>query len=24
VLPGVLRAYDVPDLRRALGTRLLP
>jgi dienelactone hydrolase len=24
VLPDVLRAYDVPDLRRALGTRLLP
>lgn len=24
VLPGVLRAYDVPDLRRALGNRLLP
>jgi dienelactone hydrolase len=24
VLPGVLRAYDVPDLRRALGTRLVP
>jgi len=24
VLPGVLRAYDVPDLRRALGARLLP
>jgi hypothetical protein len=24
VLPGVLRAYDVPDLRRALGPRLLP
>lgn len=24
VLPGVLRAYDVPDLRRALGSRLLP
>ena len=24
VLPGVLRYYDVPDLRRALGARLLP
>ena len=24
VLPGVLRAYDVPDLRRALGARLVP
>jgi len=24
VLPGVLRAYDVPDLRQALGARLLP
>jgi len=24
VLPGVLRTYDVPDLRRALGARLLP
>jgi dienelactone hydrolase len=24
VVPGVLRAYDVPDLRRALGSRLLP
>jgi dienelactone hydrolase len=24
VLPSVLRAYDVPDLRRALGARLLP
>ena len=24
VLPGVLRYYDVPDLRRALGTRLVP
>jgi dienelactone hydrolase len=24
VLPGVLRAYDVPDLHRALGSRLLP
>lgn len=24
VVPGVLRAYDVPDLRRALGARLLP
>lgn len=24
VLPGVLRAYDGPDLRRALGSRLLP
>jgi len=24
VLPGVLRSYDVPDLRRALGDRLLP
>lgn len=24
VLPGVLRAYDVPDLRRALGNRLVP
>ncbi|MGI4874156.1 MAG: alpha/beta hydrolase family protein [Janthinobacterium lividum] len=24
VLPGVLRSYDVPDLRRALGSRLLP
>jgi len=24
VLPGVLRIYDVPDLRRALGGRLLP
>lgn len=24
VLPGVLLHYDVPDLRRALGTRLLP
>jgi dienelactone hydrolase len=24
VLPGVLRLYDVPDLRRALGARLLP
>ncbi|GAA4507076.1 alpha/beta hydrolase family protein [Hymenobacter ginsengisoli] len=24
VLPGVLRRYDVPDLRRALGKRLLP
>lgn len=24
VLPGVLRAYDVPDLRRALGPRLRP
>jgi len=24
VLPGMLRAYDVPDLRRALGPRLLP
>lgn len=24
VLPGVLGAYDVPDLRRALGARLLP
>jgi dienelactone hydrolase len=24
VVPGVLRTYDVPDLRRALGTRLLP
>jgi dienelactone hydrolase len=24
VLPGVLRYYDVPDLRRALGSRLVP
>jgi hypothetical protein len=24
VLPGVLRYYDVPDLRRALGARLVP
>jgi hypothetical protein len=24
VLPGVLRHYDVPDLRRALGSRLVP
>ncbi|QKG53069.1 alpha/beta hydrolase family protein [Hymenobacter sp. BRD67] len=24
VLPGVLRYYDVPDLRQALGSRLLP
>jgi hypothetical protein len=24
VLPGVLRSYDVPDLRHALGTRLIP
>jgi dienelactone hydrolase len=24
VLPGVLRYYDVPDLRRALGKRLVP
>ena len=24
VLPGVLRTYDISDLRRALGTRLLP
>ncbi|MFD1874108.1 alpha/beta hydrolase family protein [Hymenobacter bucti] len=24
VLPGVLQYYDVPDLRRALGTRLVP
>ncbi len=24
VLPGVLHHYDVPDLRRALGTRLIP
>jgi len=23
ILPGVLRAYDIPDLRRALGERLL-